>query len=204
MARRAIRALLAIVVILASSATAQSTDAEEESAAADAHVKVRLRGVRDRVEIVRGEGGTHRFLLHTDDGDVQELTPEEFADRVFAEQSRQSWWNRLLNVTSPVGIAWVALGFLGQLLFTGRMLVQWLASERRRRSVVPPVFWWMSLGGASMLLVYFVWRRDIVGVIGQTTGWIIYLRNLWLIYRSGGDSSDVTGDPGPEPGLSQS
>jgi lipid-A-disaccharide synthase-like uncharacterized protein len=34
-----------------------------------------------------------------------------------------------------------------------------------------------------MMLVYFVWRRDIVGVLGQTTGWMIYLRNLWLIHR---------------------
>ena len=88
------------------------------------------------------------------------------------------------------------LGFLGQALFAGRMLVQWLVSERQRRSVVPTVFWWMSLGGASMLLVYFVWRRDIVGVVGQTTGWIIYLRNLWFIHR-GGDAGAPGGDAGP-------
>jgi lipid-A-disaccharide synthase-like uncharacterized protein len=35
-----------------------------------------------------------------------------------------------------------------------------------------------------MLLVYFIWRRDIVGIIGQATGWIIYIRNLVLIQRS--------------------
>ena len=34
-----------------------------------------------------------------------------------------------------------------------------------------------------MLLIYFVWRRDIVGVLGQSAGWLIYIRNLWLIYR---------------------
>jgi lipid-A-disaccharide synthase-like uncharacterized protein len=34
-----------------------------------------------------------------------------------------------------------------------------------------------------MLLTYFVWRRDIVGVLGQSAGWLIYSRNLWLIYR---------------------
>ena len=174
------------------------------SKGAEAHIKVRLRGVQDRVEIVRDADGSYLFLLYTDDGELQKLSPEEFADRVFQEQSRQNWWNRLLNVTSPIGIAWVVLGFLGQLLFTGRMLVQWLVSERERRSVVPPLFWWMSLGGASMLMVYFLWRRDIVGVIGQTTGWIIYLRNLWLIYRTGSDSPGVASDPGPEPELTQS
>jgi lipid-A-disaccharide synthase-like uncharacterized protein len=89
----------------------------------------------------------------------------------------------VLNITGPAGIAWVAMGLLGQVLFTGRMILQWLTSERARRSVVPVGFWWMSLAGASMLLAYFVWRRDIVGVLGQSAGWMIYSRNLWLIYR---------------------
>ncbi|MCY2958467.1 MAG: lipid-A-disaccharide synthase N-terminal domain-containing protein [Planctomycetota bacterium] len=89
----------------------------------------------------------------------------------------------LLNITSPAGIVWVTLGFLGQLLFTGRMLVQWLISEQSRRSVIPTAFWWMSLAGASMLLAYFLWRRDPIGVLGQATGWFIYVRNLWMIYR---------------------
>ena len=170
---------------------ATGVGAAQESARAgtEAHVKVRLQGQRDRVAIVRAADGTLVFRLEADDGGVETLTPAQFADRVFVEQSRQRWWNRLLNVTSPVGIAWVTLGFLGQALFAGRMLVQWLVSERRRRSVVPTVFWWMSLGGASMLLVYFVWRRDIVGVVGQATGWIIYLRNLWFIHRGGGASA---------------
>ncbi|HHQ49151.1 MAG TPA: hypothetical protein ENK19_09765 [Acidobacteria bacterium] len=88
---------------------------------------------------------------------------------------------------------WVALGLLGQVLFTGRMVVQWLVSEKRKRSVVPVIFWWMSLGGATMLLIYFLWRKDIVGVLGQSTGWFIYSRNLWLIYRHPGprESSSV-------------
>lgn len=176
--------LISLGVVL--SAMVDVCVAQESQTEGEAHVKVQLRGYGDRVDIVRQAEDRYVFRLHADDGSVQSLTAVEFADRVYREQSRQSWWNRLLNVTSPIGIAWVALGFLGQLLFTGRMLVQWLVSERRRRSVVPPAFWWMSLGGASMLLVYFVWRRDIVGVVGQTTGWIIYLRNLWFIYRGGG------------------
>jgi lipid-A-disaccharide synthase-like uncharacterized protein len=80
----------------------------------------------------------------------------------------------------------VALGLGGQLLFTGRMLVQWFASEKSKRSVIPVAFWWMSLIGSTMLLIYFIWRRDIVGIIGQATGWVIYIRNLVLIRRSRG------------------
>ena len=198
------RAISTLVLVLFVATGADAVEPTTESSGAESHVKVQLQGVHDRVEISRREDGSYSFVLRLDDGEVKELTPEEFADRVFSEQSRQSWWNRLLNITSPIGIAWVALGFLGQLLFTGRMLVQWLVSEKHRRSVVPPAFWWMSLGGASMLMVYFLWRRDIVGVVGQTTGWVIYLRNLWLIYHSGDGAAGVMDDPGPEPELTQS
>ena len=198
------RMILTLLLVFVIAAGAYAAGATEEPSGRASHVKVQLQGVRDRVEISRSEDGSYSFVLRLDGGEVQELTPEEFADRIFAEQSRQGWWNRLLNVTSPMGIAWVVLGFLGQLLFTGRMLIQWLVSEKHRRSVVPPAFWWMSLGGASMLMVYFIWRRDIVGVIGQTTGWVIYLRNLWLIYRSGDGAAGAMDDPGPEPELTQS
>jgi lipid-A-disaccharide synthase-like uncharacterized protein len=80
------------------------------------------------------------------------------------------------------------------------MIVQWLVSERARRSVVPAAFWWMSLIGATMLLVYFLWRKDLVGVLGQGTGWLIYIRNLYLLYRWK-KHSDVTQDADPEPAL---
>lgn len=79
--------------------------------------------------------------------------------------------------------AWVALGFIGQGLFSARFLVQWIASERARRSVVPLSFWFFSLAGGGLLLVYAVWRRDPVFIVGQAGGLLIYGRNLWLIYN---------------------
>ena len=89
----------------------------------------------------------------------------------------------MFNVTSALGVAWVSMGLLGQLLFTGRMLIQWIASEKSKRSVVPVAFWWLSLVGAAMLTIYFIWRKDIVWIVGQGTGLFIYVRNLVLIYR---------------------
>jgi lipid-A-disaccharide synthase-like uncharacterized protein len=125
------------------------------------------------------------YVYHVErlDGTVVALAPEDFTRELYQESTGRGLLYRLLNITSPIGIAWVALGLLGQVLFTLRMVFQWLVSERKKRSVVPVGFWWMSLGGASMLLVYFVWRRDIVGILGQSTGWLIYVRNLWLIYH---------------------
>lgn len=146
-------------------------------------LKVQLAGADDRVFLLQDEHGEPRYQIHQDDGTNRVLTPDEFARRVWQDHRSRSAFEVLLNVSSPAGIAWVVLGFLGQVLFTGRMLVQWLVSERQRASVVPTAFWWMSLIGATMLLVYFLWRREPIGVLGQATGWGIYVRNLWLIHR---------------------
>ena len=86
---------------------------------------------------------------------------------------------RLLHVN-----AWIAFGLLGQLFFTLRFVVQWLASERSGRSTVPIAFWYFSLLGGAMLLVYALWyRHDLVFTLGQAVGLLIYTRNLILIRR---------------------
>lgn len=72
------------------------------------------------------------------------------------------------------------LGFSGQVVFSARFLVQWIASERARRSVVPRMFWWLSLGGGLTLFVYAAARQDPVFMVGQGAGLAIYLRNLRL------------------------
>lgn len=78
---------------------------------------------------------------------------------------------------------WLALGFTAQALFGSRFLIQWLASERQGRSVIPVSFWFLSLGGGFLLLAYAIHRRDPVFILGQSTGALIYSRNLYLIYR---------------------
>lgn len=77
---------------------------------------------------------------------------------------------------------WIGIGFAGQLLFTSRFLVQWIASERRRESVVPVAFWWFSLAGGVTLLSYALWRQDPVFILGQAMGLVVYARNLALIH----------------------
>ena len=77
---------------------------------------------------------------------------------------------------------WIGIGFAGQLLFTSRFLVQWIASERRRESVVPVAFWWFSLAGGVTLLGYALWRHDPVFILGQAMGLVVYARNLALIH----------------------
>lgn len=78
---------------------------------------------------------------------------------------------------------WLAVGFLGQALFSARFLVQWIATERRRQSVVPREFWYLSVGGGLGLLAYALYRHDPVFVVGQAAGLFVYARNLYFIHR---------------------
>ncbi|HEX5759779.1 MAG TPA: lipid-A-disaccharide synthase N-terminal domain-containing protein [Thermoanaerobaculia bacterium] len=87
------------------------------------------------------------------------------------------------------------MGFLGQALFFGRFFVQWLASERRRASVIPDAFWYLSLAGGAVLLCYAIHRRDPVFILGQTTGFVIYSRNLWFIHRGRRPPAPPEGPP---------
>ncbi|MEL6337185.1 MAG: lipid-A-disaccharide synthase N-terminal domain-containing protein [Pseudomonadota bacterium] len=79
-------------------------------------------------------------------------------------------------------LIWILVGLGGQFLFMTRFLVQWIASERARRSVVPVAFWWISIGGAAVLLSYAIYRADPVFILGQSLGFFVYGRNLWLIH----------------------
>jgi lipid-A-disaccharide synthase-like uncharacterized protein len=78
---------------------------------------------------------------------------------------------------------WLALGFLAQGLFTARFLVQWIASERAGKSVIPIAFWFFSIGGGALLLVYALYRRDPVFILGQAFGVFVYARNLYFELR---------------------
>jgi lipid-A-disaccharide synthase-like uncharacterized protein len=89
---------------------------------------------------------------------------------------------RWLAVENWLEFWWVMIGLGGQLMFTGRFLVQWIASERAGRSVVPLAFWYLSVFGGVILFAYALYRKDPVFILGQSMGLFIYARNLWLIH----------------------
>lgn len=95
-----------------------------------------------------------------------------------------SWMERWLRVSHTWEVWWLGLGFIGQVIFFSRWVIQWIASERRQESYVPELFWWISIVGATMVLVYYIGRREPVGVMGQLIGWTVYSRNLYLIRTS--------------------
>jgi lipid-A-disaccharide synthase-like uncharacterized protein len=76
---------------------------------------------------------------------------------------------------------WLIIGFIGQALFSARFIVQWIKSEKEKKSVFPIAFWYFSIAGGATLLAYAIHRQDPVFIVGQLTGLLIYLRNLYFI-----------------------
>ncbi len=95
-----------------------------------------------------------------------------------------------LGLEDPWHFWLMAFGLLGQAVFFARWIIQWIATERRGESHVPELFWWCSLIGAAMLFLYFSVRGDLVGMLGQVVGWMVYGRNLYLIRRRRAASVD--------------
>ncbi len=75
-------------------------------------------------------------------------------------------------------------GTVGQVIFSFRFVYQWLVAERLKKSVLPPGFWIISLSGSIMLIIYGVFRKDPVIILGQLFGTVIYARNLFIHYRT--------------------
>lgn len=83
------------------------------------------------------------------------------------------------------------VGFCGNLVFSLRFVVQWLASERKKESVVPVSFWYFSIAGSLLMLLYFIFRRDPVGIVGFLPNSFIYMRNLYLIRRKNRTNAEL-------------
>jgi lipid-A-disaccharide synthase-like uncharacterized protein len=72
------------------------------------------------------------------------------------------------------------IGFTAQLLFSGRLLAQWIVSEKHKRIITPSLFWKLSLLASFLLFVYGYLRDDFAIMLGQSLTYYIYIRNLQL------------------------
>ena len=80
--------------------------------------------------------------------------------------------------------AWKVIGWLGNVTFFSRFLVQWYATEKRKQVVVPAAFWWLSLTGATLLFSYALfYQKDSVFIFAYAFTWLPYVRNLVIQHR---------------------
>jgi lipid-A-disaccharide synthase-like uncharacterized protein len=167
---------------------------------------------RGTIEMVREPQPTFRIMLRNGfRSDV--MSADQFRGaygQVAFDEALHHGDNRLFrffNITNWGSLVWILIGFAGQGAFFGRMALQWVVSEREKKSVIPESFWWMSLFGGAALFAYFVWRQDIIAVLGQTSGVVIYARNIRLIHKqrrraqrqASRDAAAASAEPAPIP-----
>ena len=72
------------------------------------------------------------------------------------------------------------IGFIAQILFSSRLIIQWIYSEREKKVITPTLFWTLSLIASFLLFVYGYLRNDFAIMLGQGLTYFIYIRNLQL------------------------
>ena len=77
----------------------------------------------------------------------------------------------------------VIFGSAGQIIFTLRFVYQYFYSQRKHQSALPAGFWIISLIGSSVIIAYGLFRRDPVLILGQSFGFVAYIRNLMIDFK---------------------
>lgn len=73
-----------------------------------------------------------------------------------------------------------SVGFVAQLLFSSRLVIQWITSEKQQKVITPSTFWTLSLAASFLLFIYGYLRQDFAIMLGQAMTYFIYIRNLQL------------------------
>lgn len=82
------------------------------------------------------------------------------------------------------------LGVVGQLLLNCRYLYQWYYSEQAQESLLPLGFWVISAVASLLVVAYSLYAADVVLLVAQSLGLVVYGRNI-IIYLRRGLAHDV-------------
>lgn len=70
------------------------------------------------------------------------------------------------------------LGFISQVLFFSRTLLQWILSERAGKVLSPTIYWVISIVASYLFCIYGWFRNDFSILLGQVISYYIYVWNL--------------------------
>lgn len=105
------------------------------------------------------------------------LTP--FAAILMLMQNATVFFDNLFrNSEIPLGL--LIFGSAGQIIFTLRFVYQWLYCRHRGESILPIGFWIISIIGSSVIIAYGIFRKDPVLILGQSFGFVAYIRNIMI------------------------
>ena len=100
---------------------------------------------------------------------------------------------------------WEATAFIGEAVFGGRFVLQWIVSEYRKKSHVPVAFWYMSIIGSIILAAYSIHIEKPVLILAFTLQIGIYVRNLHLIKKERKNQAvQVSNENPPQPDSNSS
>lgn len=70
------------------------------------------------------------------------------------------------------------IGFISQVLFFTRTLLQWILSERAKKVLSPTIYWVLSIIASYLFCIYGWFRNDFAILLGQVISYYIYIWNL--------------------------
>lgn len=81
--------------------------------------------------------------------------------------------------------SWIVIGIgaIAQILFSSRLILQWLLSEKHKKILTPVLFWELSLLASFLLFLYGYLRDDFAIMLGQVITYYIYIRNIQLQHQ---------------------
>ncbi|GLB48962.1 lipid-A-disaccharide synthase N-terminal domain-containing protein [Neptunitalea lumnitzerae] len=81
--------------------------------------------------------------------------------------------------------SWIiyGIGLTAQLLFSWRVLLQWIISEKNKQVTIPRYFWIISLVASFLLFIYGYLRNDFPIILGEIFTYYIYIRNIQLQHQ---------------------
>lgn len=74
----------------------------------------------------------------------------------------------------------ISIGAIAQILFSSRLILQWLLSEKHKKVLTPVLFWEFSLLASFLFFIYGYLRDDFAIMLGQIITYYIYIRNIQL------------------------
>ena len=92
-------------------------------------------------------------------------------------------YSSLKHASASDSTVMLAIGSVGQAIWSSRFVVQWWYTERKGVSHFPAAFWWFSLTGNALLLSYAIHVGIPLYIVGLCVGPIVQVRNLVLLRR---------------------